>query len=224
MTHDGKPELAYECQVAEGVHDANIRRLGVALRELGMPVLARIGYEFNGSWNGYRPASYVAAFRRVVSLLREERAPVAAAWCASLMGRTQDPTLMDFYPGDAWVDWWAADIFVPHELSHPDLRRLLEGAEAARKPFLIGESTPRSVGVHGGNESWAAWYEPYFALIRSSPGIKAFSYINWDWSRFPQWSDWGDGRVQGNAAVLARYREEMASPLYQHAGQAPIRR
>ena len=38
---------------------------------------------------------------------------------------------------------------------------------------MIGESTPRYVGVADGEQSWNNWYKPYFDMIYSSPQIQA---------------------------------------------------
>ncbi|WP_324725981.1 hypothetical protein [Actomonas aquatica] len=90
---------------------------------------------------------------------------------------------------------------------------------------MIGEATPRYIGVTDGESDWAAWFAPYFALLHRQPEIKASSYINWDWSHWSQtlgfdWHDWGDARVQKNPLILERMRAEMSSPLYQHGTSA----
>jgi hypothetical protein len=68
--------------------------------------------------------------------------------------------------------------------------------------------------VQEGQRIIDAWYAPYFGLIHSAPGIKAFCYINWDWSVYPQWRDWGDGRIEEDPTVLKFYRAEVQRSLY----------
>lgn len=211
MTSDGRPSTHYEHEVAQGLHDANLHALFAALRDLNVPIYLRIGYECNGPWNGYVAESYVQAFRHVTTILRTYDAPIATVWCP------HPSTLalaMPYYPGDEWVDWWAVDLFGAHEI--PASRPLLSLAHKHGKPVMIGESTPHTVGVLSGRASWDAWFAPYFQLIRDHPNIKAFCYINWDWSPFPQWQNWGDARLQQNPVVADLYRREMASPLYLH--------
>jgi hypothetical protein len=123
--------------------------------------------------------------------------------------------VMKYYPGDEWVDWWAVDIFQTHDIGKS--KPIIGEAHKHGKPMMIGESTPHSVGVLEGEESWEKWFVPYFELIRTSPGIKAFCYINWNWAKYPQWEDWGDARLQQNNVVLDLYRKEMSIQLYQHA-------
>lgn len=212
MTADGRPHLHYEHEVADGLHDEKIDALVEMLANLGVPVYLRIGYECNGSWNGYKPGPFQEAFRRVAARVRESGAEVAIIW------NPHPPELdaaMLYYPGDEWVDWWAVDLFGAHEIEM--CKPLLALAHEHSKPVMIGESTPHTVGVHGGQKSWDGWFAPYFELIRTSPGIKAFCYINWEWTHRPQWANWGDARLQENAIVAGHYRREMSLPLYLHS-------
>lgn len=216
MTHDGTPEKHYEQDVAAGIHDEQIDNLVEGLRLYGRPVFLRLGYEFNGQWNGYQPESFVAAWCRIVDAIRAaELCNVATVWCYAEDG--VDKEFMAYYPGDAYVDWWGIDLFDAGHLSSPGTMAFLAAADAQGKPVMIGESTSRRVGVLEGETSWEKWYAPYFDLIRSQPGIKAFCYINRNWAAFPMWPDWGDCRIEENPAVRERYRREMKSPLYKHA-------
>lgn len=214
MTKDGSPWEHYEQEVAEGQYDENLKLLFAFLKELDIPVMIRIGYEFNGSWNGYEPDSYKRAFRHVTNVIRESGLDAATVWCFAAKG---DHNYMDFYPGDEYVDWWAIDLFEPHELTHPVTFQFLEDAHNHARPVLIGESTAKFVGTTNADEAWSHWFAPYFALIRSTPGMKAFCYINWDWAKYPMWSDWGDCRIEVNENLLKRYQQELHHPLYLHA-------
>ncbi|MCD8481759.1 MAG: hypothetical protein LR015_03185 [Verrucomicrobia bacterium] len=216
MTKDGTPDLHYEHEVAAGLYDSQIELLANGLRAYGKPVFLRIGYEFNGHWNGYAAETYLAAWRRVVNKLRSAGADnVATVWCFACDGTDQD--FMKFYPGDDWVDWWGIDLFSAHHLTAPSAYAFLESATSHRKPVMIGESSARRVGVLEGEVSWLRWFEPFFSLIRKFPCIKAFCYINWDWSKYPQWHDWGDCRLEQNTSVAELYRREMDLTLYEHA-------
>ena len=119
-----------------------------------------------------------------------------------------------FYPGDAYVDWWAINLFSTKSLTASATRDFLDEADRKGFPVMIGESTPFHHNVAEGKAIIDAWYAPYFGLIRSSPGIKAFCYIDWDWGAYPQWADWGDARIEKNAAVLSFYRAQVVSKLF----------
>jgi len=107
-------DSGYGDDVAAGLYDNGIQALGRALLYLGRPVLLRLGYEFNGgSWNGYKPASYRAAWARVVPTLRSmgvnETAFVWDATCDFKLDRPSNESA--FYPGNSLVDWWGVNIF-----------------------------------------------------------------------------------------------------------------
>ncbi len=215
MTIDGQPQAHYEGDVAAGLMDSEIDNLLDGLEALARPVYLRIGYEFNGlSWNGYLPATYKAAFIRVTNKIRERNLEVATVWNAAAPGTTN---YSDFYPGDSYVDWFGLNVFAVRDLTAPGTYAFLDLAVSRKRPVMIGESTPQQVGVLDGQTSWNRWFVPYFNLIRSRPEIKLLSYINRDWSQFPQWSTWGDGRLEMNDYVKQQFSNEMGSPLYLHA-------
>jgi hypothetical protein len=221
MAQDGKPSSHYEGRVAAGDYDAGIEELADELEALGHPVLLRIGFEFNGTaWNGYEPATYVAAFRRITTKLRARNLDVATVWDASgeldfLRG------FMEYYPGDEYVDWWGLNLFSGRKgsdatayLNNRELARFLDAAEEHRKPVLIGEATPRYTGVGEGQKSWERWFADFFDLVGRRRGIKAVSYINWNWAEHPQWADWGDARLEKDPVVAAKYRAIVSAPPY----------
>lgn len=217
MTRDGSPAQHYEQDVAAGQYDQRIDDLCRGLKALGRPAFLRIGYEFNGHWNGYEPATYVAAWRRVAQAIRAAGLDeVARVWCYAPDDAERD--FMDFYPGDAWVDWWAVDCFDAEHFTHPRTRAFLEEARGRQYPVMIGECTPRHVGVREGIRSWDAWFAPFFRFIEDHPHVKAFSYINWNWAEYEKWSDWGDGRIDRNDTVRQRYQAELKRDRYLHAG------
>lgn len=208
MTSDGNPEQCYAHEVADGKHDDGIHLLGAFLEKEKLPSLIRIGYECTGPWNGYESESYVAAFRRVAELLRGFDFPLATVWCVE-GGWTGNADPYD--PGDNYADWWSVDLFAPEHFEA--VSGFMDQALEHKKPVLIGECTPRRVGVLDGADSWKAWFELFFSFIARYPNLKGFSYINWNWSGFPQWQDWGDGRLQENELVLKNW--------IQHVGALP---
>ncbi len=224
MTTDGSPERHYEHEVAEGKYDDKIEILCQGLRDLRRPAFVRIGYEFNGGWNGYEPETYKAAWTRIVSAFRRHRLDeVAAVWCYAPDGREKD--YRAYYPGDQHVDWWSVDCFSASHFSAKDTVAFVKEAAARGYPVMIGESTPRKVGVQDGDASWAKWFDPYFRFIRDYPSVKAFCYISWDWAKYPQWNDWGNGRIGDNPVVLGRFQREMTDALYLHgATERDLRR
>ena len=200
---------------------AQLEQLSSGLKSLNRPVFLRIGYEFNGVWYDpmYNPTDFVNYYKAIVDKLRADDAPVANVWCpypgySSYYGSWN--YLSGFYPGDEYVDWWGMDTFSSSDLIAQASLQFLSQADAHNKPVMIGEATPRYVGADD-EPDWQTWFEPYFDMIADNPGIKAMTYIDWDWSQ-SQWSDWGDARLEtGNSTVRNRYLAEMSNPIYAHA-------
>lgn len=223
--NEGDARKHYEQEVADGVDDSRLRSLCAGLKSLDRPVFLRVGYEFNGTWNGYRAQSYVEAFRHVAQTIRGcGLENVALVWDlsaeAELDAENGGASAADaskrwdaYYPGDASVDWWAINLFRSEALTAPATRAFLAEAEQHRFPVMIAESTPFHHSVSAGQRSIDAWFAPYFGLIRSQRSIKAFCYIDWDWSSYPQWKDWGDGRIERDPTVLTFYRSQVSAPL-----------
>ena len=212
-------------RVATGEYDAAIEAFVAALQAFAVPAWVRIGYEFEGSWNGYSPEGYVAAFRYITDRIRATRLnEVATVWCAAggSAGWLPFDALMDYYPGDGYVDWWGVDTFSADELTHPWLAAFYDLAASHRKPVMIGEATPRYVGANRGLESWNRWFRPFFEMVREHPEIKAISYINWDWVYWSDrlafsWHDWEDARLQNDPVVRDLYVEELSHTIWIHA-------
>lgn len=214
FTSDGKPEEVYDDKVAAGEYDSHIIEFCKGLHRLGRPAYVRVGYEFNGAWNGYRPQHFKPAFQRIATLIRKH-APVetAVVWTFAVDGDEDD--FMKFYPGDEYTDWWGIDLFGEHHFNSPECKAFMDSSMAHRFPVMIGECTPRRVNVQLAEESWRRWYVKYFELIHFWPNIKALSYINWNWQD-TAWPDWGDGRIEANEFVRSNYIKEISLPLYAH--------
>ncbi|MCI2283526.1 hypothetical protein L3081_09145 [Colwellia sp. MSW7] len=142
-------------RVAAGEFDENIDHFLDRLNELNVPAYLRIGYEFEGSWNGYNVDGFVATFKRITDKVRARKMQdVVTVWCAAggSAGFISFEELMKYYPGDDYVDWWAVDIFSPQEITNPWLGQFYKKAAEHGKPVMIGETTPRYVGVEEGQK------------------------------------------------------------------------
>jgi hypothetical protein len=211
-------------EIARGDYDVQIVAFAQAVKDLGRKSFVRIGYEFEGSWNGYNTQGYVDSFIKITNELRRIDANAATVWCSGggSAGFMSWDKLVNFYPGDAYVDWFGVDIFSPEELTDGRLFSFLNKADEFKKPVMIGETTPRYVGTLDGKTSWDKWFRPFFGLLYSRPQIKAICYINWDWAYWSQklgfsWSDWKDGRIEKNETVMKGYIQEIKKPIFVHS-------
>ena len=223
----GSAAAHYEAETAGGTDDPAIAQLCTGIRSLNRPVYLRIGYEFNGSWNGYQSATYVAAFRRIAAALHICTPDVAIVWnwspdaeldaeAAGYSPDTFPARLQAFYPGDDSVDWWALNLFTPQGITAPATQQFLTAAAQLKHPVMIAESTSKGFDTTD-PVVLNIWFLPYFNFLRANPGIQAFCYINWNWKAYPQWSDWGDARLDQSPALLAWYGQQLTTLPLQSA-------
>lgn len=201
----------YEHEIAAGKRDDEIRKFMLALKTIQRPVFIRPGYGFNGEWNGYDPEDYKAAFRRMREIMEEVQCQnVCFVWNYNPAAREKD--YMKYYPGDEYVDWWGIDIFQTPEESAPYAYTFLEDAEKRKKPVMLGEATAYRYGTT--YEGWQKWFVAYFEYIKKHPVIKAACYVNWDWTQYAKWSNWGDCRIETNEELVALYENELSNPVW----------
>ena len=221
-----------DAEIAAGKWDGQLAAFVAAVASFHRPVFIRIGYEFEGSWNNYKPVSFKAAWIHITKVLRERGLPFATVWCAAgaSSGWPSLADLLEFYPGDEWVDWWGVDVFSEDEFAKPQLGAFLDASHLHRKPVMIGEMTPRYVGVLDGEKSWQRWFEPMLHLLRTRPEIKGTAYINWEWREWSDrlgftWHDWGDARLGSNAYVRDAWVHALQNPIFLSAapdGSLPL--
>ena len=199
--------------IVSGARDAEITLLGEYIKEVGNPVFLRIGYEFDGSWNGYDTALYVQAFRRIMDRLRAEGVDnVISVWQSSGFNNNQS-SLLQWYPGDDYVDWLGYSYF---KQSNPS-GGMMQIARARHKPVMIAEATPqRNLSLGDPVVHWNTWFAPFFTHIHANADmIKAVAYINTRWFDQAGWgAGWGDSRVQIRPEIKANWIAEMQSAIW----------
>jgi hypothetical protein len=199
--------------IPQGNYDANIDVLAKWLKESKHPVYLRIGYEFDLPNNHYDPEKYKTAFRYIVDRLRASGVDNVAYVWHSYGFISPDKPLMDWYPGDDYVDFFAVSFFKAFNMGNMNF--ILKRAGEHHKPFMIAEATPFGVGTADGERSWNLWFKPFFKFIQDNQ-IPVVSYINSDWESLPmfQGQGWGDARVQANSLVKERWLKEVQSDRY----------
>ena len=210
-------------KISEIKYDSDILFLIKKLKNLDKPVFLRIGYEFNHPTHNYNSKEFIEAWKHIVGLFKKEKCNnVAFVWCACTAFDSKSKSaarIMEYYPGDEYVDWFGDDLFgVNHFKNNQDIvtESFAKEAEKHRKPLMIGESSPARIGVDKGKESWDEWFKPYFKWIKNHPVVKAFCYINWDWGKDWKQPEWLNGRIEENEEVRKRYRGELSKKKYLH--------
>jgi hypothetical protein len=219
--------------INRGQLDDNIRTLGEVLRRTNKPIFLRIGYEFDGPWNAYKPALYVSAFQRIVSILRGDSinnraiSPVnnvAFVWHSAAWNTFESHPIGNWYPGDSYVDWIAVSWFA---WTDPEQNKAAEDSRATdldfarqhAKPVMIAEAAPKKYFAPENPRSWDGWYSKVFQWIALN-NVKGFSYINQDWNAQAMFAngDWGNSRVQnGSPSVLHRWQAAVEDPRFLRA-------
>ena len=168
--------------IVDGEHDRLIRQQARAIRAVDRPVLLRMRWEMDRPnlratmWSG---ADYIAAWKHVRAIFREERATnVSWVWCPTAEGfiRGDAPA---FYPGDAAVDWTCVDVYAG-SVFQPIGRLMgpfLRWAAQRPKPIIVGEF---GVAKAWGSAGRAAWLRDAERTFKANRQIKAVAYFESD--------------------------------------------
>lgn len=228
--------------LADGTHNAHIDSLGEFIQNIApRPVFLRIGYEFDGPWNHYEPKEYVAAFRNIVSRLRQAKVDnFVSVWhsATSRHGVYKNYPMAEWWPGAEYVDWCGMSYFEFHE---PSWDILVAQARSHNKPVMICESAPQGydlakltrASVEGNGKDavsvtaeyvWQQWYQPFFDFIYvNSDVIRSVAYINCNWSSQRMWDPssgngyWGDSRINANSKIQKQWEARIRHPNWIHS-------
>lgn len=199
-----------------GKYDDAIAKLGTWIKATKRPVYLRIGYEFDLPENGYDPVLYQKAYRYIVDYLRQQSVDnIAYVWHSHGYFFPEKP-MMDWYPGDDYVDWFAVSFFKP--FNQGNVNFIAKRAQEHGKPFMIAESTPFGTGTGKGEKSWNMWFKIFFESIERYH-VKAVCYINSDWESQSMFKGkgWGDARIQANDWIKERWLKEISRSQFMHA-------
>lgn len=151
--------------VIAGNSDTYLQNAADALKQIGKPVMLRLGHEMNGSWYSWSgcnkdaatlvwtcrsAADYIAAWQHIHDIF-EARGATNAVWVWCPAGYDVPKNLpghhwTDYYPGDEYVDWVCIDQY--SQGANMSLSMTIGtapgtsvyGDYAKRKPFMIGET------------------------------------------------------------------------------------
>jgi beta-mannanase len=215
----GMSQSAYSLRnIVKGRYDAFIRTWARAAKAWGRPMLLRFAHEMNATpypWaaftNGNTPARYISAWRHVHGIFTTVGATnVSWVWSPSIIGAGR-VGLSSVYPGNAYVDWVAADGYNGGSalswggwLSFGQLfNSTLDAFNtlAPGKPQMIGETSSAEAG---GNK--ATWIADMFASLALRPQVRALVWFNQD-----KETDW---RIESSAAAQTAFAIGAAAPRW----------
>lgn len=97
-------------QIAAGARDKELVREAKQLKAFGKPIIVAFHHEPENDERYGRPSDYVAAFRRFVTVYRQQGASnVSFAWVVMSWNFRPGGPATKFYPGDDYVDFIAPD-------------------------------------------------------------------------------------------------------------------
>lgn len=195
-------------EVADGSQDAYLTAQAKAVAAYRKPVFMRLDWEMNGSWypnwstSTVTPSEYIAAWRHVWTIFRQQGATNAAfVWCPNI-GDLGGVPWTHWYPGNQYVDWIAVDAYLDPDDATADvsgpggLDDLATFAASSHKPAMLAEWAPGQPG----NDP-AQTFDFVFSWADKYPGtVKALVYFNYG-------SEQRDDLLPDDPQGASRYRE-----------------
>jgi hypothetical protein len=172
-------------RIIDGSLDATIRARAKSSKQLGKKFFLDFAAEMNGdeAWNGNNALPYVSAYRHIHDLFVAAGANnVVWAWCPNVTDTNGgNRTTMDYYPGDAYVDWTGVDGYnwgTTNSNGWQTFQQVFQNIypllAAKKKPILIGEMSSTEAG---GDK--AKWIDDIIPALRTTfPLIKAVVWFD----------------------------------------------
>ncbi len=185
--------------IAAGRRNAYLAKYARQIRAFGSPVAISFGHEMNGYWYswGHRhvsPAVFVAAWRHIVTVFRQQHADnVTWLWTVNIIDRRGDiPSPARWWPGRSYVTWVGIDGYY-YKRSWTFASLFGPTIKAVRAltldPILISETAARP---ETGQPAKIA------DLVA---GIRAYGLLGFVW--FDAVGKFGDWRLISPAAIAA---------------------
>ena len=172
-------------KVAAGAEDAYLRSLAREVRALGRPVLLRYAWAMDSTSRRGRTA-FVAAWRHVHDLFAAQGATAAWVWSPSAEAFAGARGGVDqYWPGDAYVDWVAADGFNPNTCDGGSswtefgaiFKAFYAWGSARSKPLMISETgTVEDPADPARKMSW--YLRAATTLAQTMPRVRAVVYFD----------------------------------------------
>ncbi|QUI20968.1 hypothetical protein HZI73_01055 [Vallitalea pronyensis] len=207
--------------LGKGQYDEALTTLVRTYKSIGLPIFLRIGYEFDGPWNGYAPRLFIKAYRHIVDVFRKEQADnIAFVWNTYICDN-QD--IFHWFPHDPdsqqqdggnYIDWFAYNTVT----AKFEADWFMEQARAYDKPVMIGEA---SYAIVEEDMTFETWVDCFFTKIKQHH-VQGYQYINWDWHVYPEatnWLDWACGRYTLDKQKVAQYNAYL-DDYFVYRGQA----
>ncbi len=216
-------------QLRNGTHDAWLRQQADRMAAFNSPIFLRFYHEMEG---GYRqsyvhsPADFIAAWRHVHDIFVQRGATnVVWIWSPTAWSFvTRSPWPPDYYPGDAYVDWVAADGYswfpfqsTPWRSWSTIFQDFYDWAKTKDKPIMIAENAAMEDPDQPGRK--AQWITSSQQLIKSIyPRIQAVMYFDNLYTKGGYTYTW---QVDTSQSSYNAYRAMGADPYFSPSHGVP---
>ena len=201
-------------KIVDGSLDATIVARANGSKALGKKFFLDFAAEMNGdeAWGGNNAPLYVAAYRHIHDIFLAAGATnVIWAWCPNVTDiHGGNKHTMEYYPGDAYVDWTGVDGYNwgatngGWQTFQQVFREIYPLLAAKKKPILIGETSSAQVGGDKGK-----WIDEIIPTLRASfPLIKCLV-----WFDINKEADWRiSSSPESEAAFIRMARDPYFNP------------
>ncbi|MDE2465310.1 MAG: glycosyl hydrolase family 5 [Alphaproteobacteria bacterium] len=191
--------VALRDSILSGERDANMRAILNILANFKSPVTIRWAQEMESrfgrfSWSNWKPADYIAAFKRMVGLMREVAPRARVMW--SPRG---ERNLRDYYPGGEFVDLIGLTVFglekfdvIEYGAPRTFAASVKQGYELTAgygKPIWVAE-----LGYAGSLDYVSKWVRDVTMKRPEYPQLKEVVYFDdrevWPWPHHLGRPDW----------------------------------
>ena len=197
--------------IINGTYDTMLTQRADDAKALGKEFFVDFAAEMNGDegWGGHDPAKYIAAWRHFHDIFVARGATnVVWAWCPNNTDDGGSGPAMDYYPGDAYVDWTGIDGYnwgtsasgFQWQTFQEVFAGLYPALAAKGKPIIIAETASDEAG--GSKAEWIGDIVP--TLKNTYPLIKAIVWFDVDKERHWQ--------INSSDATLAAYQQFAQDP------------
>jgi mannan endo-1,4-beta-mannosidase len=195
--------------VAAGKYDTYLRAYAQQVRDFRYPVMIGFAPEMNGDWDSWGwkhtpAATWVAAWRHVVTIFREQHATnVTWIWTINASSNGTGP-LQDWWPGNDYVTWVGIDGYYFYSASTytTSFGPTIHAVQALTgKPVLLSET---GIGQDAGQ---ARKMQDFFEGVRAS-GVLGFVWFDKNQDDGVYHQQW---RLEGHPAAIAAFRRELGN-------------
>jgi hypothetical protein len=208
------PTYASVAGIAAGDYDGYLRSYAASVRDFGHAVVIGFGHEMNGYWYswGYRrvpPATFVAAWRHIVTLFRGQGADnVTWLWTVNQDLPGTGP-IASWWPGNQYVTWVGIDGYYqrPSDTFATVFGKTIDQVRGfTDKPVLLSET---AVGPNVGQ---------FAKIVDLFQGMRRYKTLGFVW--FDESHDQGmfrqDWRIEDSAVAEAAFRLEVQKLTLTH--------